>query len=150
VGLNHLMFATPDEVDETLRLVGEADPAIIATNVTEDPGIAPGRVSAQVAALRARCRERRLPFDHRPRVHDAVIDDYYTPGARLDGRCLYPFLHARVTFGGKVVFCPFIRIVMGTSRPSRSDRVEHATLQACAGPGRAAALPRLPPPARPN
>ena len=113
VGLNHLMFATPDEVDETLRLVGEADPAIIATNVTEDPGIAPGRVSAQVAALRARCRERRLPFDHRPKVNDAVIDDYYTPGARLDGRCLYPFLHARVTFGGKVVFCPFIRIVMG-------------------------------------
>lgn len=113
VGLNHLMFATPDEVDETLRLIGETDRSLIATNVTHDPGIPAARVRTQVAALRARCRERRLPFDHRPKVHDAVLDDYYTPGARLDGRCLYPFLHARVSFGGKVLFCPFIRVVMG-------------------------------------
>jgi MoaA/NifB/PqqE/SkfB family radical SAM enzyme len=113
VGLTHLMFATPDEVDETLRLVGETDPSIIATNVTHDPGIAAARVRTQVAALRTRCRDKRLLFDHRPKVSDAILDDYYTPGARLDGRCLYPFLHARVTFSGKLLFCPFIRIVVG-------------------------------------
>jgi radical SAM protein with 4Fe4S-binding SPASM domain len=46
-------------------------------------------------------------------VHDQLIDNYYTPGAKLDGRCLYPFLHARVSFSGKVYFCPFIRVEVG-------------------------------------
>jgi radical SAM protein with 4Fe4S-binding SPASM domain len=31
----------------------------------------------------------------------------------LEGRCLYPFQHARVSFSGKVYFCPFIRIEVG-------------------------------------
>src|SRR5207244_10126090 len=43
----------------------------------------------------------------------AILNDYYTPGTRLDGRCLYPFLHARVSFSGKVYFCPFIRVEVG-------------------------------------
>ena len=32
---------------------------------------------------------------------------------RIDGRCLYPFLHARVSFSGKMYFCPFIRVEVG-------------------------------------
>jgi radical SAM protein with 4Fe4S-binding SPASM domain len=31
----------------------------------------------------------------------------------LAGRCLYPFLYARVSFSGKVYFCPFIRVEVG-------------------------------------
>ena len=113
VELTHLMFATPDEVDETLRFVGESDRSIIATNVTHDPGIPPTRLRLRVDALRSRCGTLGLQFDQRPAVHDAILDDYYTPGARLDGRCLYPFLHASVSFSGKVLFCPYIRIVVG-------------------------------------
>ena len=52
-------------------------------------------------------------FDFRPKVHPQLIDNYYTPGAKLEGRCLYPFLHARVSFSGKVYFCPFIRVEVG-------------------------------------
>ena len=49
----------------------------------------------------------------RPKVHAPLIANYYTPGAKLEGRCLYPFLHARVSFSGKVYFCPFIRVEVG-------------------------------------
>jgi MoaA/NifB/PqqE/SkfB family radical SAM enzyme len=46
-------------------------------------------------------------------VRPAIAEDYYTPGTALDGRCLYPFLYARVSFSGKVYFCPFIRVEVG-------------------------------------
>jgi MoaA/NifB/PqqE/SkfB family radical SAM enzyme len=113
IGLNHLMFATPDEVDETLRLIGETDRGIISTFVTAHPGVTPEQVRTKVAALAERCRARGVLFDFRPKVYPQLIDSYYTPGARLDGRCLYPFLHARVSFSGKMYFCPFIRVQVG-------------------------------------
>lgn len=113
IGLNHLMYATPEEVDETVRLVGAADAAVVATFVTPHPGVTPAQVREKVAALRERCRRKGLRFDHRPKVHEPLVNSYYTPGARLEGRCLYPFLHARVSFSGKVYFCPFIRVEVG-------------------------------------
>jgi hypothetical protein len=71
------------------------------------------RVQAQVERLVARCRERNIRFDMRPKVRPAIIQNYYTPGAPLEGRCLYPFLYARVSFSGKAYFCPFIRVEVG-------------------------------------
>jgi MoaA/NifB/PqqE/SkfB family radical SAM enzyme len=113
IGLNHLMFATPEEVDETLRLIGETDPKVISTFVTTHPGVTPDQVHQQVAALEAKCRARGILFDFRPKVYSQLVDSYYTPGAPLNGRCLYPFLHARVSFSGKMYFCPFIRVQVG-------------------------------------
>ncbi|MDQ3213418.1 MAG: radical SAM protein [Acidobacteriota bacterium] len=113
IGLNHLMFSTPDEVAETVRLIGAADASPIATFVTTDPGLDIQIVRRKVAALEAKCRERNVLFDFRPKVHPQLIDNYYTPGAKLEGRCLYPFLHARVSFSGKMYFCPFIRVEVG-------------------------------------
>jgi MoaA/NifB/PqqE/SkfB family radical SAM enzyme len=113
IGLNHLMFSTPEEVAETVRLTGAADSSAISTFVTDDPGLDARRVRTQVEALARKCRERRIRFDMRPKVGPAILDDYYTPGTPLPGRCLYPFLYARVSFSGKVYFCPFIRIEVG-------------------------------------
>jgi MoaA/NifB/PqqE/SkfB family radical SAM enzyme len=113
IGLNHLMYSTPAEVDETLRLIGADDPSVIATYVTPDPGVTPAQVRAQVGALQRKCRERGIKFDVRPKVWPATTDAYYTPGSPMAGRCLYPFGHARVGFSGKVYFCPFIRIEVG-------------------------------------
>jgi MoaA/NifB/PqqE/SkfB family radical SAM enzyme len=113
IGLNHLMFTTPAEAEETARIVGAADASVISTYVTPDPGLDPVRVRRQVAALQARCRERNIRFDMRPKVGPAILDDYYTPATPLRGRCLYPFLYARVSFSGKVYFCPFIRVEVG-------------------------------------
>lgn len=123
IGLNHLMFSTPDEVDETLRLLGETDPKVISTFVTPHPGVTPDQVRRQVDALQEKCRQRNLLFDYRPKVHPQLIDSYYTPGAALDGRCLYPFLHARVSFSGKAYFCPFIRIEVGDLTTSTLEEV---------------------------
>lgn len=123
IGLNHLMFSTPDEVDETLRLVGESDPKVISTFVTPHPGVTPDQVRRQVDALQEKCRQKNLLFDYRPKVLPQLIDSYYTPGATLDGRCLYPFLHARVSFSGKVYFCPFIRIEVGDLTTSTLEEV---------------------------
>jgi MoaA/NifB/PqqE/SkfB family radical SAM enzyme len=113
IGLNHLMFSTPEEVAETVRLIGAPDASVISTFVTSDPGLDRHRVRTQVDALRAACRARNVRFDMRPKVGPAILDDYYTPGAALEGRCLYPFLYARVSFSGKAYFCPFIRIEVG-------------------------------------
>ena len=113
IGLNHLMFSTPAEVEETVRLLGTGDSSAISTYVTEDPGLDPERVGRQVDALVARCRARGIRFDMRPKVKPPIVEPYYTPGARLEGRCLYPFLYARVSFSGKAYFCPFIRIEVG-------------------------------------
>jgi MoaA/NifB/PqqE/SkfB family radical SAM enzyme len=121
IGLNHLMYSTPAERDETLRLIGETDPAIISTFITPDPGITPDQVRTGVAALAAKCRARNILFDYRPKVHAPLMDEYYTPGTPLAGRCLYPFLQARVSFSGKVFFCPFIRVEVGD--------LTHSTLQ---------------------
>jgi MoaA/NifB/PqqE/SkfB family radical SAM enzyme len=116
IGLNHLMYSTPEEVEETVRLLdpaGQLDASAIATYVTVDPGLDVGRVRAKVAALEEKCRARNVLFDFRPKVRPQLMDNYYTPGARLEGRCLYPFLHARISFSGKVYFCPFIRVEVG-------------------------------------
>jgi len=113
IGLNHLMFSTPAEVQETIALLGTDDPKVISTYVTEDPGLDPARVRTQVDALQAKCREQGVRFDMRPKVRTGIIDDYYTPGTPVAGRCLYPFLYARVSFSGKAYFCPFIRLEVG-------------------------------------
>lgn len=123
IGLNHLMYSTKAERDETLRLIGETDPKIISTFVTDNPGVAPARVREQVTALKEKCRQRNVLFDYRPKVHPPLIEPYYTPGTPLEGRCLYPFLQARVSFSGKVFFCPFIRVEVGDLNESTLEEV---------------------------
>jgi MoaA/NifB/PqqE/SkfB family radical SAM enzyme len=123
IGLNHLMYSTPEEVESTVKMIGASDASVIATYITPDPGLNVERVKHQVAALAAKCRERNVLFDYRPKVHTQLIDNYYTPGAKLDGRCLYPFLHARVGFSGKVYFCPFIRVEVGDLATSSMEEI---------------------------
>jgi MoaA/NifB/PqqE/SkfB family radical SAM enzyme len=123
IGLNHLMFSTPEEVAETVRLLGESDTSLIATFVTRDPGLDIAVVREKVAALERKCRERNVLFDFRPKVRPQLMEHYYTPGAKLDGRCLYPFLHARVSFSGKMYFCPFIRIEVGDLTQSSLEEI---------------------------
>jgi MoaA/NifB/PqqE/SkfB family radical SAM enzyme len=123
LGVNHLMYATPDEVDQTLKILGETDRRLIATFVTADPGLSPAAVAEKMSALEAACRKRRIRFDYRPKVHQPLIEGYYTPGTPLRGRCLYPFLNARVGFSGKVYFCPFIRIEVGDLAVSTLEEV---------------------------
>jgi MoaA/NifB/PqqE/SkfB family radical SAM enzyme len=123
IGLNHLMYSTPEEVAETVRMIGADDASVIATFITPDPGLNIARVKQQVAALAEKCRQRNVLFDYRPKVHSQLMDNYYTPGAKLEGRCLYPFLHARVGFSGKVYFCPFIRVEVGDLATSSLEEI---------------------------
>ena len=123
IGLNHLMYSTPEEVEETVRMIGAADASVIATFITPDPGLNIARVKQQVAALAEKCRQRNVLFDYRPKVHTQLMDNYYTPGAKLAGRCLYPFLHARVGYSGKVYFCPFIRVEVGDLATSSLEEI---------------------------
>ncbi|MFB3853298.1 MAG: radical SAM protein [Vicinamibacterales bacterium] len=123
IGVNHLMYATPDEVEKTARLACDGDVAAVSTFVTSDPGVAPAFVSAKLGELEARCRERGVRFDARPKVKPALIDAYYTPGTPLEGRCFYPFMHARIGFSGKAFFCPFIRVEVGDLTVSTLEEV---------------------------
>ena len=123
IGLNHLMFSTPEEVAETVRIIGAEDASVISTFVTPDPGLDVAQVREKVARLEERCRQKNVLFDYRPKVHQPLMENYYTPGAQLAGRCLYPFLHARVSFSGKVYFCPFIRVEVGDLATSSLEEI---------------------------
>ena len=125
IGLNHLMYSTPDEVEETLRLLGEdeGNTALIQTYVTADPGLRPETVRPKITALAEKCRQRNIRFGARPQISESVLDNYYQPGAPLDGRCLYPFLNARVSFSGKMYFCPIIRIEVGDLTKSSLEEI---------------------------
>src|SRR5215204_5270045 len=123
IGLNHLMFSTPEEVAETVKIIGARDASVIATFVTQDPGLDVARVREKVGALARKCKERNVLFDYRPKVHEPLMDSYYTPGTKMNGRCLYPFLHARVSFSGKVYFCPFIRVEVGDLADSSLEEI---------------------------
>jgi MoaA/NifB/PqqE/SkfB family radical SAM enzyme len=126
IGLNHLMFSTPEEVAETVRIIGAKDASAIATFVTPDPGLDISMVREKVSALQQKCKDRNILFDFRPKVHPQLIENYYTPGAKLEGRCLYPFLHARISFSGKVYFCPFIRVEVGDLSKSSLEEIWNA------------------------
>lgn len=126
IGVNHLMYATRDEVEKTARLACDGDVSAVSTFVTSDAGVDPGVVRQKLLALERRCRERSIRFDVRPKVRPQVMDAYYTPGAPLGGRCIYPFLHARVGFSGKVFFCPFIRVEIGDLTESTLEEVWNA------------------------
>ena len=98
IGLNHLMFSTPEEVAETVRMIG-ADGRVGDRHVRH-AGSGPGHRRASSSRWPRSPRsagERNVLFDFRPKVHPQLMDNYYTPGAKLEGRCLYPFLHARVS-----------------------------------------------------
>ncbi len=123
IGLNHLMFATPEEAEQTAKMLGAPDTSAIATYITPDPGLDADAVAAQVQALQDACREQGVRFDFRPKVWPTIVRNYYRPGTPLLGRCLYPFLHARVGFSGKVYFCPFIRIEVGDLNTSSIEEV---------------------------
>jgi MoaA/NifB/PqqE/SkfB family radical SAM enzyme len=122
IGLNHLMFCTPEDAEETARIIG-ASTSVITTFITPDPGLDIERVRQKVTSLKEKCRAKNVLFDYRPKVHDQLIDNYYTPGAKLEGRCLYPFLHARVSFSGKVYFCPFIRVEVGDLKEQSLEEI---------------------------
>ena len=99
IGLNHLMFSTPEEVAETVRMIGAAGRVGHRHVRHAGPG-ARRRAGCATRSRRSRqkCQERNILFDFRPKVHTQLMDSYYTPGTKLTGRCLYPFLHARVSF----------------------------------------------------
>src|SRR5262245_49715425 len=74
IGLNHLMYSTPEEVAETVKIIGAPDASVIATFVTPDPGVDVERVRTQVQALAQKCREKNVLFDYRPKVHAPLLD----------------------------------------------------------------------------
>src|SRR3954466_16318087 len=51
IGLNLLIYTVPEEVVETVKIIGAPDASVIATYVTPDPGLDVDRVRAQVHAL---------------------------------------------------------------------------------------------------
>ena len=80
IGLNHLMFSTPDEVQQTIKMLGTDDPKVIATFVTTDPGLDAPRVRAQVDALAAKCRASGIHFDTRLVQRQGILLSVHPPG----------------------------------------------------------------------
>jgi MoaA/NifB/PqqE/SkfB family radical SAM enzyme len=116
IGVNQLMFATQKEVRNTLQIIGEADPDVISTYVTDDPGIDPKEVPRLLGEALEYAESKGVTINWRPAQTLEHLERYYTPDLPLPGRCFYPFFGGRITYDGKVHFCPFIRVEMGDLR----------------------------------
>jgi MoaA/NifB/PqqE/SkfB family radical SAM enzyme len=116
VGLNQLMFATEKEVRETLEILGETDPGIISTHVTDDPGMNPKAMPQILRESLDYAAKKGVTMSWRPAQTFEHLEKYYTPNEPLEGRCFYPFFGGRITYDGKVHFCPFIRVEVGDLR----------------------------------
>jgi MoaA/NifB/PqqE/SkfB family radical SAM enzyme len=126
IGLNQLMFATRKEVEETLAIIGETDPGVISTHVTDDPGIDPEEVPKVLREAVEYADSKGITINWRPAQSYDQLVDYYTPGRPLEGRCFYPFFGGRVTYDGKVQFCPFIRVEIGDVREKSLEEIWNA------------------------
>ena len=74
IGLNHLMFSTPEEVAETVRLIGAPDASVIATFVTPDPGLDVARVRDEGRGARSRSAASATSCSTiRPKVHPPLM-----------------------------------------------------------------------------
>ena len=150
IGLNHLMFSTPEEVAETVRLIGATDASVIATFVTPDPGLD----VAPRARRRSRRSQREVPASAtscstiRPKVHSQLIPTATTRPARrsTDAACIRSCTRA-CRSRGKVYFCPFIRVEVGdlTKHVARRGLERRALRRDAAAAARTRHLPGLPP-----
>jgi MoaA/NifB/PqqE/SkfB family radical SAM enzyme len=116
IGVNQLMFATPKEVRDTLQIIGQTDPEVISTFVSDDPGIDPKEVPRRLGHALDYAKSKGVTINWRPAQTLEHLERYYTPDAPMSGRCFYPFFGGRITYDGKVHFCPFIRVEMGDLR----------------------------------
>ena len=123
IGLNQLMFATHQEVEQTLQIIGETNPALITTYVTDDPGINPQEVAPVLKKAVEYAESKGVTINWRPAQSYEHLEKYYTPNEPLRGRCFYPYFGGRVTFDGKVHFCPVIRTEMGDVRKEPLEEI---------------------------
>ena len=112
------MFATNREVEETLAIIGETDRNLISTHITDDPGIDPQEVPVVLREACNYAESKGITINWRPAQGLEDLKHYYTPNQPLKGQCFYPFFGGRITYDGKVNFCPFIRVEVGDLRKS--------------------------------
>ena len=123
IGLNQLMFATHKEVQQTLTIIGESDPAVISTHISDDPGIDPKVVARVLKKAVAYAESKGITINWRPAQSYEHLEKYYTPDQPLRGQCFYPYFGGRITYDGKVHFCPFIRVEMGDVREQSLEEI---------------------------
>lgn len=123
VGLNQLMFATTNEVQETLEIIGEEDKDVISTHITDDPGIDPKEVPPVLEKAVAYAEAKGITINWRPGQSTKDLEHYYTPDRPLKGQCFYPFFGGRITYDGKMHFCPFIRVEVGDLREQSLEEI---------------------------
>jgi MoaA/NifB/PqqE/SkfB family radical SAM enzyme len=116
IGMNQLMFATRKEVRDTLEIIGETDPEVISTYITDNPGLDPKEVPRIMKVAVEYAESKGVTLNWRPGQSIEHLERYYTPDLPLQGQCFYPFFGGRITYDGKVHFCPFIRVEMGDLR----------------------------------
>src|SRR3972149_4602560 len=120
------MFATHREVRETLDIIGESDASLISTHVTDTTGIDPKEVPGALREALDYAAGRGVTLSWRRAQTPDPRRRSSPPDEPLRGRCFYPFFGGRVTYDGKVHFCPFIRVEIGDVRETSLAQIWNA------------------------
>ncbi|NOZ20039.1 MAG: radical SAM protein [Planctomycetes bacterium] len=114
--LCHLMYTTPEEVEETNAILGNRDPDIFQMHITPNPGIDVNVLKRSLRHFRRKVERYGINAMTRPNVPDESIESIYSPQYAPCARCVQPFFITRVGTSGKVYYCTFIRKEMGDLR----------------------------------
>ncbi|MEW6359772.1 MAG: radical SAM protein [Planctomycetota bacterium] len=114
--LCHLMYTTPEDVEETNAILGNREPDIFQMHIASEPGINVAALKESLHRFRRKVERYDIRAVIRPSVSEESIDQIYSPGYAPRLRCVQPFFITRVGAGGKVYYCTFIRKEMGDLR----------------------------------
>ena len=91
--------------------------------MTDNPGIDPKAVATVLKDAVAYAERKGITINWRPAQSYEHLEKYYTPDQPLNGQCFYPYFGGRITYDGKVHFCPFIRVEMGDVREQSLEEI---------------------------
>ena len=141
--ITHLAFHTPNDVEQSLRILGKDAEQALQCGLIIDAPPSSARQTAQNAAVAtaeggsptqsatidpdvlvdglrkaaAKSKLRNIKTTFRPRIPMESVRNAYSSDYAPPARCLYPFRVARIGGDGRVYFCPYIQKDMGSLLP---------------------------------
>lgn len=114
IGINHLLFATDEELQQTQVYWEDLTPEILNTCILANHKL-DGKIIANVIQdVKEKGAKMKIYITTRPNINFQQTIEYYNAvNLSPKTKCLYPFFNPRISPDGKVEFCFLIKKEMG-------------------------------------